>query len=618
MYQAQRTHLASSLAILGVLALSSVAAGQKSIFRQDVPDFDQVRSTLPNTGTQYCVPTSAANFMAYLGSKGIVGVSAIGVSDWQAQINYGMSTGLIELIGQRMQTNSTSGTNSSNARSGLAAYLESGQPGRFTVSTYHGHVRLEDLYDFMADNRLILICYGRYRPNSDGEYSRNGGHCVSLTGMLDIGGNGTVPRIRYRDPGTDDGNPTLQSTFTSRVTRCVTRTLPDDSLFGGTFTRVELIDVEGSNTATRVLLDTHVTIRPRYAVYPSAINGSWVRYELVNSIRAQGGTLSNFATVNAQPIDQMALSPTGDWLYYTTVTSGPDVVPLLHKQNTSTGAGATMAVLDRVTPLTTDRFGSLYMLRNGAVRKYDASGTALVQQASFVWPTSVFYEALVCDDRNDRLMAAGPAGIQFLSRTLVGQGSLAWPSGVAISGAVRMDVTPAGTFVVGSGNSSNLFHVQINPVIARLDLLQTITLPASARPRAIQITEAGLGRLVVMTTAGVREYTRNPTTFVFEPAAPLFAAVPTGNQIILSKGRTNAEVGVHDTPAWNDVLVPATGAEIPTCDVDVDLSGTRTVADIFFFLSAWFRSDRMADWDTSGLTNVQDIFSYLSGWFAGC
>lgn len=54
------------------------------------------------------------------------------------------------------------------------------------------------------------------------------------------------------------------------------------------------------------------------------------------------------------------------------------------------------------------------------------------------------------------------------------------------------------------------------------------------------------------------------------------------------------------------------------CAADFDASGTRDVADIFAFLSAWFASGPGADFDNSGVRDVADIFSFLSTWFAGC
>ncbi|MBY0262250.1 MAG: lamin tail domain-containing protein, partial [Phycisphaerales bacterium] len=54
------------------------------------------------------------------------------------------------------------------------------------------------------------------------------------------------------------------------------------------------------------------------------------------------------------------------------------------------------------------------------------------------------------------------------------------------------------------------------------------------------------------------------------------------------------------------------------CRADFDNSGTRDVADIFAFLSAWFAGTPNADFNNSGVRDVADIFAFLSAWFAGC
>ena len=54
------------------------------------------------------------------------------------------------------------------------------------------------------------------------------------------------------------------------------------------------------------------------------------------------------------------------------------------------------------------------------------------------------------------------------------------------------------------------------------------------------------------------------------------------------------------------------------CRADFDDSGTRTINDIFIFLSAWFALDPRCDIDGLNGVNVADIFAFLSAWFAGC
>lgn len=597
-----------------VVSANAPALGQCSIFRQNVPDFDQSRAGLPGDGNTYCVPTSASNWLAYISNNGLPSVFG-GPFDWQAAARYDYVTGQIAFVGMEMKTNTSGGTTGKNGKNGLEDVLDARASGKFTVSTYHGYVRLPDLYNFMTENRLILLCYGYYKLNSDSRYYRDGGHCTSLTGMLDVCTNGVSPRLRLRDPA-DDGTLTSQSTFSSRVTRA---SLKQFNTTDGMITRWELIDLSGTS-ATKRVLDVHITIRPRYAVYPAPLNGSWIRYEIVNSVRAQGGSLSAFQTPLSRPIDQGTLSPVADEFFYTTYQPGsPESFPSLYRQNTSTGQVASLGILDRYTPLATDRFGDLYMLRAGAVRRYDASGPGLVEMGFFAIPPSTLYEQLVWDDGRDLLFCVGPSGIQLLDRAMAGRGSYVWPAAATRSGAVRFDITPSGTFVLGSTGSPTFHHLRFNPLIARLDLIQSVTIPGITGIRSIQMTEQGLGRLVAMTNQGPREYTRNQTTGAFEPAAEtLFAAVPVGNTLILSKGRSNFQDGVHDTPGYNDMYLAEPGPTIPDCAADIDLDGDADFNDIFGFLNLWFTQVRLADFNESGQIDINDVFSFLNAWFAGC
>lgn len=606
-------------AVIAAGSLASLAApaaqAQCSIFREGVPDFDQKRAALPNTGNMYCVPTAATNLLGYISNNGIPAVLG-GPFNWQLQQYYDYVSGQIDYLGDEMGTDANSGTTAKSGRNAIADLLNDRAPGRFTVSTYHGYVRLPDLYNFMTDSRLILLCYGYYKPDGSGEYKRDGGHCVTLTGMLDIC-NTNAPRLRLRDPA-DDSDDATQSTFRSRVSRGSLRNLPTSD---GTITRWELIDLTGLST-TRRLIDTHITIRSRFAIWPSPFNGSWIRYDRVNSVTAQGGgTQTVFPTPNGQPIEQGELSPTGEVFFYTTLVGGsPDAVPPIYRQNTVTGETTFLGTLDRFTPLATDRFGDLYMVRGGAIRRYDASGASMVQLATFTPPGGLMPDALRWDDKRDLLFAlGGTAGMQLLNRNLTGAGSYTLPAGVVLNGTGRFDITPGGTFFIGSANSGTIYHVRFNNVLPRLDLAQTIALPGVTGVKSIQVTETGTGLLCVMTSSGMREYVRNPTTGLWESAAtPLFGDVPASNTMVLSKGRSNFVLGVHDTPEWNNVIVPETAPQISDCPADVNLDGMSTVDDLFIYINWWFSAVRTADFNVSGTVSIDDLFLYLNAWFVGC
>jgi hypothetical protein len=124
-----------------------------------------------------------------------------------------------------------------------------------------------------------------------------------------------------------------------------------------------------------------------------------------------------------------------------------------------------------------------------------------------------------------------------------------------------------------------------------------------------------------MTNVGVREFVRNATSGLWEPAGTtLFGTVPASNFMLISHGRTNYDAALFGGPGWqNNVLIPEpTPARIRECAADANLDGVLSVADIFAFLNRWFTGSRGADFDVSGTLSVQDIFAFLNAWFAGC
>lgn len=54
------------------------------------------------------------------------------------------------------------------------------------------------------------------------------------------------------------------------------------------------------------------------------------------------------------------------------------------------------------------------------------------------------------------------------------------------------------------------------------------------------------------------------------------------------------------------------------CPADFDLSGTRSVDDIFIFINAWFVNDPRCDFDGIPGISIDDLFVFINAWFAGC
>ncbi|MBY0396259.1 MAG: hypothetical protein K2X91_07290, partial [Thermoleophilia bacterium] len=128
-------------------------------------------------------------------------------------------------------------------------------------------------------------------------------------------------------------------------------------------------------------------------------------------------------------------------------------------------------------------------------------------------------------------------------------------------------------------------------------------------------------RLAVNVTAG----TIDPQVFLYNPnigySSRAGASLSRNAAGAGGSERVNFVPGLGGT--WGVVVVNGNAAAGTIqfrlgCIADFDGNGTRDVADIFAFLSAWFASSPDADIDLSGVRDVADIFTFLSFWFAGC
>ena len=93
-----------------------------------VPDLDQVRTDLANDGRQYCVPTTAINWLGYLTNHGASAL-ATGPANWEAQGNYDLASFLIASMGSPtyMDTDAFgAGTTVADSVYGLTTWLGDG------------------------------------------------------------------------------------------------------------------------------------------------------------------------------------------------------------------------------------------------------------------------------------------------------------------------------------------------------------------------------------------------------------------------------------------------------------------------------------------------------------
>lgn len=182
--------------LASLLALTAVgAASAQEFYYRDMVDLDQRRYGLPNSGEMYCVPTSYANLLVYMGQAGVPGLVGLGQT-------FDTQTSLISNLGLRMGTDPEDGTDLLDSVEGMVEYLAD------YSNLYFVHIVLgpthawgiEKFKELTDAGAILKIGYGRYEENGFG-WTRDGGHAVTVAGydyQFD------VKQLLIANPWTDD------------------------------------------------------------------------------------------------------------------------------------------------------------------------------------------------------------------------------------------------------------------------------------------------------------------------------------------------------------------------------------------------------------------------------
>lgn len=234
-FQPARAWLTSSIAI--ALIAAAMPAGLRAQvvasawnglgnFTYDIhsmPDLDQRRSGLDNSGNMHCVPTAVMNLLAYSANHGAPGMPPYpGV--WIGAPGHNAMTGWIDWLGLYMGTTGEDGTTGTGKTNGLANWIyDSGSPVCFVARYKHDDYWpiIDDAAQYATNGAIIQFSYGRYEWQQGMLgfpvlVDRQGGHAVTLKLAFANNNNERGPRlIHYRDPADDDGNLNVNSPFSS-------------------------------------------------------------------------------------------------------------------------------------------------------------------------------------------------------------------------------------------------------------------------------------------------------------------------------------------------------------------------------------------------------------------
>lgn len=237
---------------------------------QDMPDFDQVRNTLPNNGNCYCGPASTTDLLGYVATHGYDDIDpGIPLVSWFGSGSYTEISNLIADIGTSTGTSSgAGGTSCGVGQDELYDELVARLGDRFTVrnclwnrSTGYAPDTAEVAFRGWRDQAIGLMLYGRWAGTFTGDRwdsnTRRGGHFEAVNRA--IAGGGLI-KLGLRNPVSSDSS-TAQSAFETHwfdVTRRSVR------ISGDTLTVDQLNDVYASGGESRMrIFEGYLSISPK-------------------------------------------------------------------------------------------------------------------------------------------------------------------------------------------------------------------------------------------------------------------------------------------------------------------------------------------------------------------
>lgn len=599
-----------------------VGTGTFEVRVSHMPDLDQRRSGLSNSGSNHCVPTSTMNLFAYAANHGYSWVDP-GSGNWQSNTLHSAGTAAILQMGQFMNTSGTNGTNGTGTWSGLVSWslVHSGNQicaiRRSKSSSYTPTVA--KMAQLAAQGWMMSFAYGRYdvvgSVGSTPWVSRDGGHAVTMTWTRR---NSSEYFLRYRDPSNSSSIST-QSTFENKVVYPVALQV----YFGGAdFRTMNAIAYPSSDGKIRII-DSYWGIRPNYGyrfTNPSSLQGATGgSLQLMDPTPFAGSVNNALPSINFSnfvTIEDIAFHPEmADALVLSrSIFVGQPT--LLRRVDLLTGGLTTMPdAPENIKQICPSREGFIYGFEEGG-KVYKLNGeTGGIEVANSSTP---FPAAICFDDTSDtmRLLSITERRIASYDKNLSQVQNLIVPTSIPMSGdgSVRVDPTTGRSWF--KTDASALLYNYV-PGIAGGSGISTITLPTL--PGGLRNFQFGDGgELYIMGESIMKVLRRSATSGNwFEDTASPFNNTPGGSRMMMFTSSTNDDPAVHDTPEWDNIPTPELldiGDVRPDCDADFTGDDIVNGADLGFMLSRWGSADGIADLNQDGIVNGADLGMLLTEW----
>ncbi len=605
---------ASFPALLASVGLAGSAFGQCSVYRIDMPDFDQRRAALPNDGRMYCVPTATANALAYISNHGYPDVMG-GPRDWSSSAQYGpVSTQLTILGGILMGTNPTTGTSISGWTAGTKAMLDGSNGlivGCYLAAGFQG-LSPHQLADQMRIGSVVMPLIGWYDDVGLGRWTRDGGHMVTMWAAFNTCDSDDDMLMAFHDPG-NDSVLTSQSAFRTTISdfgTSVTWKFKRKNESAHLPRRVMRVDAYGSSPTG--FLDGVAFIMPLFGLTSDpGLNDISFDLPKPGSDEPEAKRFTIEMPTGYQ-IEGMMSTPLPSEAFALASTDSGRLGQLIHV-NFATAQTTTIDTMTSPKAMTVGRDGSAYVAAVARLDRYamQADGT---QGIIGTTPLPAAADALFYDDAADEVLVLNIAGRRLMrtSQDLSTLRNDAIPTAVPLigDGSIAIDPTDGFEWIASSG-SPTLSKLG-RDAAQRLVVESQVVLPGVASPQALQFGDDGT--LFVVDGGIIKAFENLPRGGWTRADSPL-DGLPSGPVFMAGRGRTNYDPA---TMADINILPPDGDPGQPDCRADLDLDGRLSIFDFLAFQNLFDRGSTWADFDHDGALTIFDFLAFQNAFDAGC
>jgi hypothetical protein len=619
--------------------------------RTGIPDQDQKRVGLPNSGSCYCVPTAMMNVLMYVANHGYADVVP-GPGNYSGYDTYYDVTDLLEDLGgwadispggadpddpdcndpgdgqgdggDGVCESLPCGGKSSKVYEALIdqGWLGNAEDDLVWTSRYHDPnappASFQTFAELAFDGQVAVVSFGRYKPvagsGSNTIFRRSGGHAVTMNEIFRDGAN---KDLYIRDPG-NDSDIFGPSTYTTTkwditdITFLVTDALPGELLLNWwpeTFSAINEPQADGVHRC----LDGYMAVAPKTGVF-------WKDNSFIKKLSLSAGFGPDpiphpapFAPVLDLVIDQNNLG----WF---ALLGGTEVaLPALAHVNPISG---------EVTPLVaTDAFrlalgdmSEVFSIDQSppTLRKHDLRGNELASAAIPGVPGAIAY-----DDATDNVYVfvpstGGPGGQVLCYPRNFGGASGAptvWilPGSLMLGTAARMAVNPTdGRLWIASESLDKAFGFAF-PTSGSL-LVHVETVSGFSALTSVEFDDAG--RMYAVSAGSAELFERSSTGAWQSVDAGALAGQDVGDVLRISRSRSNYDPRVQESSLWDNIPgdeLEELGQIIPDCVGDLNGDGAVDGGDLGVLLSGWGGTGA-ADLNGDGVVDGADLGVLLGAW----